>query len=97
MSGLFRRKNVDDLLADATPLTRTLKTMDLTFLGIGAIIGTGIFVLTGKGALNCRSSSISFVFNRGNLLWLYWTMLCRICFDGSGSWLSLHLFLLGLW
>jgi APA family basic amino acid/polyamine antiporter len=62
MSGLFRRKNVDDLLADATPLTRTLKTMDLTFLGIGAIIGTGIFVLTGKGALTAGPAlSVSFL------------------------------------
>ena len=28
-----------------------MRTFDLTMLGIGAIIGTGIFVLTGKGAL----------------------------------------------
>ncbi|KRM05217.1 amino acid transporter [Liquorilactobacillus ghanensis DSM 18630] len=62
MSGLFRRKNVDDLLAGATPLTRTLKTVDLTFLGIGAIIGTGIFVLTGKGALTAGPAlSVSFL------------------------------------
>lgn len=32
-------------------LARNLGAMDLTFLGIGAIIGTGIFVLTGTGAL----------------------------------------------
>ncbi len=28
-------------------LDRTLTALDLTFLGIGAVIGTGIFVLTG--------------------------------------------------
>ena len=28
-------------------LARTLTALDLTFLGIGAVIGTGIFVLTG--------------------------------------------------
>ena len=28
-------------------LKRTLTALDLTFLGIGAVIGTGIFVLTG--------------------------------------------------
>ena len=28
-------------------LQRTLTALDLTFLGIGAVIGTGIFVLTG--------------------------------------------------
>ncbi|MEZ4573626.1 MAG: hypothetical protein R2857_01630 [Vampirovibrionales bacterium] len=31
-------------------LKRTLSTFDLTALGIGAIIGTGIFVLTGTAA-----------------------------------------------
>ncbi|WP_281165665.1 amino acid permease [Liquorilactobacillus sicerae] len=62
MSGLFRKKDVNDLLVEATPLTRTLKTMDLTFLGIGAIIGTGIFVLTGKGALTAGPAlSVSFL------------------------------------
>lgn len=48
---VFRKKNVSELIAHATPLKRTLRTWDLAFLGIGAIIGTGIFVLTGKGAL----------------------------------------------
>lgn len=45
---LFRKKSVDQLVSESTPLKRTLKTFDLTMLGIGAIIGTGIFVLTGK-------------------------------------------------
>jgi APA family basic amino acid/polyamine antiporter len=48
---LFRKKNVKDVIAQSTPLRRTMRTVDLTLLGIGAIIGTGIFVLTGKGAL----------------------------------------------
>ena len=42
---LFRKKSVDQLVSESTPLKRTLKTFDLTMLGIGAIIGTGIFVL----------------------------------------------------
>lgn len=58
----MRRKSIDSLLADATPLRRTLRTWDLTFLGIGAIIGTGIFVLTGKGALTAGPAlSLSFL------------------------------------
>ena len=62
MSELFRKKKVADLLAEATPLKRTLRTLDLTFLGIGAIIGTGIFVLTGKGALTAGPAlSLSFL------------------------------------
>ena len=32
------------------PMKRVLGPVDLTLLGIGAIIGTGIFVLTGQAA-----------------------------------------------
>ena len=35
---------------EAVPLKRVLGAVDLTLLGIGAIIGTGIFVLTGQAA-----------------------------------------------
>ena len=47
---LFRRKSIATLQADAasdTGLKRALGPVNLTLLGIGAIIGTGIFVLTG--------------------------------------------------
>lgn len=45
-----------------SPLKKELKTFDLTMLGIGAIIGTGIFVLTGTGALTAGPGlMISFV------------------------------------
>ena len=49
----FRRKSVTQLQADALTdqrLKRALGAMNLTMLGIGAIIGTGIFVLTGTVA-----------------------------------------------
>jgi len=53
-SQLFRTKNIDRLLADAENpekrLKKTLGWLSLTALGIGAIIGTGIFVLTGTAA-----------------------------------------------
>jgi APA family basic amino acid/polyamine antiporter len=48
----FATKSIDELkarLGDAT-LKRVLGPVDLTMLGIGAIIGTGIFVLTGQAA-----------------------------------------------
>ncbi|MBL0386611.1 amino acid permease [Tumebacillus sp. ITR2] len=51
---LFRTKSIDDLIRTSQSgqtLKKSLGTFDLTMLGIGAIIGTGIFVLTGKGAL----------------------------------------------
>ncbi|MEE8666554.1 MAG: amino acid permease [Bifidobacterium mongoliense] len=58
----FERKQVDEVIAEATPLRRTMRTFDLTLLGIGAIIGTGIFVLTGKGALTAGPAlSVSFL------------------------------------
>jgi APA family basic amino acid/polyamine antiporter len=50
---LFRRKPVAMLASEAaTPggLKRALRALDLTLLGIGAIVGAGIFVLTGVAA-----------------------------------------------
>ncbi len=50
---LFATKSVDQLRADAEHvhgLKRSLTATDLVLLGIGAIIGTGIFVLTGRAA-----------------------------------------------
>jgi len=50
---LLATKSVDQLRADAEQehgLKRTLTALDLVMLGIGAIIGTGIFVLTGRAA-----------------------------------------------
>jgi APA family basic amino acid/polyamine antiporter len=48
---LFRTKSIEQILADADHPTHRLKksltAWDLTCLGIGAIIGTGIFVLIG--------------------------------------------------
>ena len=50
----FRKKSIDKLIADADApghqLRKTLGPWSLTALGIGAIIGTGIFVLTGTAA-----------------------------------------------
>src|SRR5512132_4284761 len=50
---LLRRKSVTQLQADALTddrLKRALGATNLTALGVGAIIGTGIFVLTGTVA-----------------------------------------------
>jgi APA family basic amino acid/polyamine antiporter len=46
---LFTTKPID-AFTPASPLNRVLGPVDLTTLGIGAIIGTGIFVLTGQAA-----------------------------------------------
>jgi APA family basic amino acid/polyamine antiporter len=51
---LFARKSIDKLIADADEpehrLKKSLGPWSLTALGIGAIIGSGIFVLTGTAA-----------------------------------------------
>jgi APA family basic amino acid/polyamine antiporter len=49
---IFTKKSVEALRADAAanPLRRALGPLNLTTLGIGSIIGTGIFVLTGTAA-----------------------------------------------
>jgi len=50
---LFRRKDIAGLQAEVASdqsLKRALGPVNLVFLGIGAIIGAGIFVLTGQAA-----------------------------------------------
>ncbi len=50
MSSLFRTKPIDSDHTRDTGLKRSLNAFDLTMLGVGAIIGAGIFVLTGVAA-----------------------------------------------
>src|SRR5262245_40972127 len=55
MANLFVRKSIEKLKAEAAAsgehtLKRALGPTNLVALGIGAIIGTGIFVLTGQAA-----------------------------------------------
>jgi basic amino acid/polyamine antiporter, APA family len=61
MNQLFRKKSIPALLAEAsseTGLKRELTARSLVALGIGAIIGTGIFVLTGTAAANYAGPAI---------------------------------------
>jgi APA family basic amino acid/polyamine antiporter len=54
LRGLFRTKRLDDILAAAGgpqfSLNRTLGAFNITLLGIGAIIGAGIFATVGTAA-----------------------------------------------
>jgi APA family basic amino acid/polyamine antiporter len=55
MANLFAKKSMDVLMAEAgatgeNTLKRSLGPFQLTALGIGAVIGAGIFVLAGLGA-----------------------------------------------
>jgi len=62
---LFRRRSVADLQAEVLTdksLKRALGPVNLTALGIGAIIGAGIFVLTGQAAAKYAGPAIVFSF-----------------------------------
>jgi basic amino acid/polyamine antiporter, APA family len=62
-SNLLKTKSIEQLVGDVEhggkSLRRTLTALDLTLLGIGAIIGTGIFVLTGTAAANQAGPGIT--------------------------------------
>ncbi|MFD2787111.1 amino acid permease [Hymenobacter rubripertinctus] len=63
MADIFARKSLDKLMNEADEgegggLKRTLTATNLTMLGIGAIIGAGIFVLTGTAAANAAGPAI---------------------------------------
>src|SRR5436190_6572080 len=62
-SHLLKTKSIEQLVGDVEhghkSLKRTLSGLDLTLLGVGAIIGTGIFVLTGTAAANQAGPAIT--------------------------------------
>jgi basic amino acid/polyamine antiporter, APA family len=64
MADLFLRKPMDHLLRAAEGLTlkRTLGPFDLVALGIGAIIGAGLFVRTAAAIADCAGPSVTIAF-----------------------------------
>jgi APA family basic amino acid/polyamine antiporter len=69
-SSLFRKKSLDKIVADAaagntdghgSSLNRVLGVRDLTFMGIAAVIGAGIFSTIGTAAFN-GGPGIAFLF-----------------------------------
>jgi APA family basic amino acid/polyamine antiporter len=72
MANLFVRKSIAALKAEAAvggehSLKRTLSAMNLTTLGIGAIIGAGIFSLTGSAAASNGGPAIALSFVLGGI------------------------------
>jgi len=73
---LFAKKDLETVIKDAHDpnlaeghgLKRTLGAFNLTMLGIGAIIGAGIFSLTGTAAANYAGPGIAYSFVLGGLL-----------------------------
>jgi APA family basic amino acid/polyamine antiporter len=66
MSQLWKRKSLDALLADTTDdahtLKKTLGPLNLIALGIGAIIGAGLFVRTAAAAADHAGPSVTLGF-----------------------------------
>ncbi|MGW7541968.1 amino acid permease [Streptomyces sp. NPDC054770] len=65
-STLFRTKNVEQSIKDTEEpehaLRKSLSALDLTVFGVGVIIGTGIFVLTGTAAKNNAGPAVALSF-----------------------------------
>ncbi|MES4887294.1 amino acid permease [Streptomyces sp. NPDC096012] len=65
-SALFRTKNVEQSIQDTEEpehaLRKSLTALDLTVFGVGVIIGTGIFVLTGAAARDSAGPAVSLSF-----------------------------------
>lgn len=65
-STLFRTKKVEQSILDTEEpehaLKKSLSALDLTVFGVGVIIGTGIFVLTGKVAKETAGPAVALSF-----------------------------------
>ena len=96
MAGLFIKKDLAKLIADANDplageavhgahaggqLKRTLTAFNLTMLGIGAIIGAGIFSLTGTASANYAGPGIVYSFMIGGVL----CALAGVCYAEMAS------------
>jgi len=96
MAGLFIKKDLAKLIADANDplageaahgahgggqLKRTLTAFNLIMLGIGAIIGAGIFSLTGTASANYAGPGIVYSFMIGGVL----CALAGVCYAEMAS------------
>lgn len=63
---IFAKKDIAEILKDANSsenkLKRSLSAANLVTLGIGAIVGTGIFVITGQAAANFAGPALTISF-----------------------------------
>ncbi len=70
---IFRRKSLSEVKRSAgnTGLKKNLGAFDLVMLGLGAIIGTGIFVLTGLAAAKYAGPAITVSFLVGGVACIF--------------------------
>lgn len=80
----YRRKSLDALTAQgsaAIGLKRELGAMDLTSLGVGVILGTGVFVVTGQAAAMHAGPGVCFSFLLAGIA----AALAALCYAELGS------------
>ena len=74
MAGIWARKSTADLLQEAAPAAgdpenhsfkRSLSAFNLVMLGIGGVIGAGIFILTGQAAATNAGPAVTLSFLLG--------------------------------
>ena len=90
--GLFIKKPLGALQAEANEsgsktLKRVLGPWSLVALGVGVIIGAGLFSITGTVAAGYTGPAITLSFAIAAI------MLCRICIHDTGCRKCLHLFI----
>ena len=103
MANLFVKKSIAMLQTEAeetevqalkthggVPLKRTLSVWSILALGVGAIIGAGIFVLTGHAAATRRSCHWSVIHSRRYSLRLRRPLLFRDGIDRTDLWQRLY-------
>src|ERR1043165_2385918 len=87
---LFRTKSPEHLMAEASApdrqLKRALSAFDLTCIGIGAIIGTGIFALAGTAAAGEQAHAVGSIWKTPVLNFVQsWTTHAPLVFGRPGA------------
>ncbi|GIP08459.1 MAG: amino acid permease [Paenibacillus macerans] len=82
---LFRKKSITSMLAEknaaGTTLKKELGVFDLTMLGIGCVVGTGIFVLTGVAAAQHAGPGLILSFILAGIICAF----CALCYAEFAS------------
>ena len=100
MANLFAKKDLPTLMKEAVEvegeqsLRRALGPLNLLTLGIGAIIGAGIFVITGQAAAQFAGPAIVISFVLAGIACAFaGLVLRRVCLDDPDRGQRVHVFL----